>query len=221
MTKHCFVSHCTEPTAGYSTLCESHKRALRRHGDALQDGVTARELKSFIERIAIRKKKNPTNPAWQLLRDRWDALAAHAEATLDGYADGSIAISYERQTAEQLIALRKSVPVDTVMDTALAMFLLLEQRPNRFVSDKAFNFQLARRVRSLTKTNSASHYSLKEGRFKRTYKDAPPKVLNCLAESLKAAFGVAGMRLAELEKKDAEGLKAEKQQFHDALKEMT
>ncbi len=29
------------------------------------------------------------------------------------------------------------------------------------------------------------------------------------------------MRLAELEKKDIEGLKAEKQQLHDALKDMT
>lgn len=108
-----------------------------------------------------------------------------------------------------------------MINTALAMFLLWEQSPSRFMSDKAFNFQLARRVRGLAEANAGSHWSAKEGRIKRTYKDTPPRALECLAESLKVAFGVAGMRLAELEKKEAEGLKAERQQLNDALKEMS
>jgi len=221
MTQRCTALHCAEPVAGYSTLCESHKRTLRRHGHALQKGITALELKPFQDRISARRAKNSANPTWELLRDRWGALTAHAKATLDVYATGSPAISYERQTAEQLGTLRSTVPVDIVIDTALAMFLLFEQSPHRFMSDKAFNFQLARRVRGLAEANSVSHYSATEGRIKRTYRDTPPRVLDCLAESLKVAFGVAGMRLAELEKKEVEGLKAEKQQLHDALKDMT
>jgi hypothetical protein len=219
MTKRCAALHCAEPVAGYSTLCESHKRTLRRHGHALQKGITALELKPFQDRITARRAKNPANPTWGLLRGRWEALTAHAKATLDAY--GSPAISYERQTAEQLGVLRTTVPVDAVIDAALAMFLLWEQSPHRFMTDKAFNFQLARRVRGLAEANSGSHYSASEGRIKRTYKDTPPRVLDCLAESLKVAFGVAGMRLAELEKKDVEGLKAERQQLNDALKEMS
>ena len=221
MTKRCTALHCAEPVSGYSTLCESHKRTLRRHGHAQQIGITVHELKPFQDRISARRAKNPANPTWELLRGRWEALTTHAKATLDTYAKGSPAISYERQTAEQLGTLRGTVPVDVVIDTNLAMFLMWEQCPNRFMSDKAFNFQLARRVRGLAEANTGSHYSAKEGRIKRTYRDTPPRVLDCLAESLKVAFGVAGMRLAELEKKDAEGLKAEKQQLNDALKDMT
>ena len=221
MTKRCAALQCAEPVAGYSTLCESHKRTLRRHGHPLQKGVTVQELKPFQDRIAARRAKNPTNPTWELLRGRWEALTAHAKATLDAYAHGSPAISYERQTAEQLGTLRSTVPVDVVIHTALAMFLLWEQSPSRFMSDKAFNFQLARRLRGLAEANAGSHWSAKEGRIKRTYKDTPPRVLECLAESLKVAFGVAGMRLAELEKKDVKGLKAERQQLNDALKEMS
>jgi len=56
--------------------------------------------------------------------------------------------------------------------------------------------------------------------MKRTYRDVPPRVMECMAESLKMAFGVAGMRLAELDKKDAEGVQAERRQLHDALEEM-
>jgi hypothetical protein len=221
MTKRCTALHCAEPAAGYSTLCESHKRTLQRHGHALQKGVTVQELKPFQDRIAARRAKNPANPAWELLRGRWEALTGHAKATLDAYANGSPAITYERQTAEQLGTLRSTVPVDVVINTALAMFLLWEQSPSRFMSDKAFNFQLARRVRGLAEANAGSHWSAKEGRIKRTYKDTPPRVLECLAESLKVAFGVAGMRLAELEKNDVEGLKAERQQLINALKEMS
>ncbi len=221
MTIRCTALHCAEPVAGYSTLCESHKRTLRRHGHALQTGITALELKPLQERIAARRAKNPTNPTWELLRGRWEALTAHAKATLDAYANGSPAISYERQTAEQLGTLRTTVPVDDVIDTALAMFLLWEQSPLRFMSDKAFNFQLSRRVRGLAEANSGSHYSATEGRIKRTYRDTPPRVLDCLAESLKVAFGVAGMRLAELEKIDKQKMTDKKLELSAALKEMT
>ena len=128
--------------------------------------------------------------------------------------------AYERQAAEQLMTLRDSVPAVTVVDVALAMFAMEAHRPARFKSDKAFDIQLARRVRGLAEVNASSHWNAKEGRMKRTYRDVPPRVLECMAESLKLAFGVAGMRLAELDKKDAEGVQAERQQLHDALAEL-
>lgn len=221
MTQRCTALHCAEPVAGYSTLCESHKRTLRRHGHALQKGVTVQELKPFQDRIAARRAKNPANPTWELLRGRWEALTGHAKATLDVYANGAVAISYERQAAEQLGTLRTTVPVDFVIDTALAMFLLWGQSPSRFMSDKAFNFQLARRVRGLAEANAGSHWSAKEGRIKRTYKDTPPRVLECFAESLKVAFGIAGMRMAELEKTDEQKITDKKMELAAALKEMT
>jgi hypothetical protein len=89
------------------------------------------------------------------------------------------------------------------------------------MSDKAFNFQLARRVHGLAEANTGSHYSVKEGRIKRTYKDTPPRVLDCLAESLKVAFGIAGMRLAELERLDEQKMADKKLELSAALKEMT
>lgn len=221
MIKRCASVHCVEPVSGFSTLCERHKRNQRRHGHAEQKGITVQELKPFQDRITARRIKNPENPTWVLLRGRWTALTGHAKATLAEYASGAVAVSYERQAAEQLVVLLDSVDGDAVIDTALAMFSMWELMPNRFQSDKAFNFQLSRRVRGLADVNKGSHYSVKEGRMKRTYTDIPPRVLECLAASLKVAFGVAGMRLAELDKKDTEGVKVEKQQLNDALKDMS
>jgi hypothetical protein len=148
------------------------------------------------------------------------ALTAHAAASLDSQGAGAISTTYERQTAEQLTALGDTVAGDVVIDTALAMFSMWEQWPTRFKSDKAFIYQLSRRVRALAEVNTGSHWSAKEGRMKRTYRNVPPKTLECFGASLRLAFGVAGMRLAELDKKDAQELLAERQELSDALKDL-
>lgn len=220
MTRQCSVSSCVEHAAGFGALCELHKRTMRRHGHAEQKGITVHELAPFVARVAARRLKNPGNPTWGLLDGRWRALTGHAEATLAAYATGAPAVSYERQTAEQLLVLRDNVEGDAVIDVALAMFAMGEQRPGRFKSDRAFGVQLSRRVRGLARVNAGSHRNPKTGRMKLTYKDTPPRVLDCLAASLKLAFGVAGMRLAELEKKEAEDVMSDRQQLHDALKDM-
>lgn len=221
MKRQCEAVGCRENTTGWSTLCEAHKRAKRRHGHAEQKGVTGYELRPYLKRVAARRAKNAANPLWQLLRDRWAALTGHAEATLAGYASGAAAVSYERQTAEQLMTLRDAVPGDAVIDAALAMYVYGEDRPGRFRSDQAFSYQLARRVRGLARVNAGSHWSAKEGREKRTQRDIPPKVLACLAESLRVAFGVPGLKLAAMDKADAAGLLNERQQVSDAMEEMT
>ena len=215
------VPICSSTTSGYSVHCEAHKRTLSRHGHPEQTSVSSIELKPYLARVAARKSKNPDNPAWTLLQRRWEALTAHAQATLDSLATGKPGPSYERQAAEQLIVLRDSASAQSVIDVALAMFAFGEDRPARFRSDRAFGFQVTRRVRRLAEVNTGSHWSAAEGRMKRTHRDLPPRVLHCIAESLKLAFGVAGIRLAELDKRDAEGLMNERQQLSQALEDMT
>jgi len=221
MKRRCAVAVCGEATSGYSTHCEAHKRTLRRHGHAEQTGVTVHELAPHRRRVEARRARNPSNPTWTLLEARWEALTAHAEATLQAYSAGAVAISYERHTAQQLMRLRDAVPARDVIDTALAMYAIQFERPARFKSDRAFLFQLSRRVRGLADVDAGSRWSPSEGRMKRAYTEVPPRVLTCLGASLQTAFGIAGLRLAELDKKDAERGQAEKSALYDALKELT
>ncbi len=220
MSRRCSVAICGQVTSGFSKHCGTHKRVLRRHGHPEQQGVTVYELAPFTKAVEARRAKNPTNPTWQLLQARWEALTGHAQATVDAYATGTASISYERVTAELLIVLRDGVPADTVVDTALAMFAMEALRSGRFRSDRAFVFELARRVRGLADVNAGSKWDEKQGRMRRTYSEVPPRVLECIGASLQMAFGVAGMRLAELDKKDAEGKQAERVELRDALREM-
>ncbi|HXE23088.1 MAG TPA: hypothetical protein VN617_12255 [Rhodoferax sp.] len=202
MNKQCAATGCQGPTSGYSTYCERHKRAQRRHGHVHQDGVTVPELKPYRDRVAARRKKNPANPAWEILETRWMAVAAHAAETLKGHAAGRPGVRYAVLAADHIQRLADAVPHQVVTETALAMFVMREVQPNRFRSDRAFDFQLARRVRALTDANAGSYYDQGTGKLKRVYRDVLPGTLECLAGSLKEAFGVAGLRLAELDKKD-------------------
>ncbi len=221
MKRRCAVAVCGQATGGYSTMCEAHKRTLRRHGHAEQTGVTVHEIAPHRKRVEARRARNPGNPTWALLDARWESLTSHAEATLQEYHAGAVAITYERQTAQQLLALRDALPAQDVIDTALAMYSVQAERPARFKSDKAFLFQLSRRVRGLAEVNAGSRWSVPEARMKKTYTEVPPKVLMCLGASLQTAFGIAGLRLAELDKRDAESHQAERKQLHDALRELT
>ena len=218
MSRPCAIVACGKHASGYSTQCELHKRNMRRHGHPEQSGVTVHDLRPFLEAIAARRAKNPSNPTWQLLARRWQAVTGHAEAILAASAAGAVCVSYERQTAAQLLILRDSVPDRVVIDTALAMFGFQERRPSRFKSDKAFAFQLARRIRGLARVNAGAHTDARSGCVKRTYRDTPPRVLACLAATLTAAFGVAGLQIAKLDAADAVSGDAERQQLHEALR---
>jgi hypothetical protein len=153
-----------------------------------------------------------------LLAGRWQAITGHAEAILAAAAAGAAGASYERQAATQLLILRDFVPDRVVIDTALAMFGFQERRPSRFKSDKAFAFQLSRRIRGLARANAGAHTDARSGRVKRTYTDIPPRVLACLAATLTAAFGVAGLQIAKLDAADAVSGDVERQQLHEALR---
>ncbi|MBA3596222.1 MAG: hypothetical protein H0W40_02435 [Methylibium sp.] len=220
MRRQCSVSSCRQQATGFSTHCDAHKQTLRRHGHAEQKGVTVHELRPYQERIRERRAKNPGNPTWALLERRWEALTAHAEATMARYAAGTPAITHERQTAEQLLTLRDSTSKDAVIDTVLALFAMNAHRPTRFQSDKAFRFQVARRVRGLAIANAGLSRDAKSGRLKRTYRDTPPRAMECLAASLESAFGVAGLRLAELDMREATTGEAERRQLAAALKDL-
>lgn len=220
MSKQCAVAGCTATTSGYSTFCERHKRTQRRHGHPAQDGITVHELQPYRDRIAVRRAKNPANPTWDILLQRWAAVAGNAETVLKAHAEGKPGSAYVAQAAHHIKQLAATVPDALVMEAALAMFLMRESQPRRFQSDRAFDFQLSRRVRALSDANAGTYFDHATGKTKRVYRDVLPGTLMALAEPLKAAFGVAGLYLAELDQRDEKSTTAKKMELVTALKEM-
>lgn len=217
MTKQCAARGCTEPTEGYSTLCPTHRKTHRRHGHHDQSGITAQRLKPYLRRVEARRSKNKDSNAWSLLEARWGALVNQAEATLASWRAGQALVQTQVQAAHQVQTLTGAAQAAAIVDTALAMFLMQDAEPRRFVSDRAFDFQLVRRVRSLAPLNAGSYWNHKEQRTTKVYKDLPPRVIELLGKQLRDAFGLAGLMLAEKERAEEAKKQAAHRQLTEAL----
>jgi len=217
MLMQCRATGCPAAAHGYSTYCQNHKQNLRRHGAPTQNGVTVHELRPYVNLVEIRKAKNPTSEAWTILSARWDVVQDQARATLRRFSEGLAGSRVDRLAAHHLVMVGQSVKPWVVVKTSLALFIMQEQRPTRFATDTAFDFQLVRRVRGLTESNAGAYWDHKEQRSKRVYRDIPPRVIQAMAHPLKAAFGAAGLMLAAKEREDIAKANDERRRLAAAL----
>lgn len=204
-------------TEGYSILCDAHKHVQRRHGHPEQEGITVHRLRPYLRRVEARRAKNKDSNAWALLEARWDALLGHAQATMAQWQSGKAMVKAQVDAAHQVQVLAGAATSTAIVNAALAMFLLRDAEPRRFASDRAFDFQLVRRVRGLAPVNAGSYWNHKTQRTTRVYKDLPPRVVEALGQQLRLAFGLAGFMLAEKERAEEAKKAAEHRQLAEAL----
>lgn len=210
----CRAPGCGARTTRYGRYCNTHKSRLRRHGDAEQKTITKTDLKPYLDLIGRRRRKNPTNPFWAALEQRWTGVCVDAEATI-AVLSTRAGLRSDRQSAQEVLKLQSSCEPQAVIDTTMAMFMMLEMEPRRFRSDDAFRLQLVRRVRGLTETNAGQWFDHRTCKMKRAYRDLPPQTARTMASILAKAFGGGGLTLAKLEQRDWE----ERHRARDALAE--
>lgn len=220
MSKPCSVPLCSTTAAGFGNLCDRHKAIRRRHGHPEQSGVTVQELAPYRKRVKHRMDKNNSNPAWDILGQRWEMIINAAKADEAEIRNGRPFVTYQREAHTELVKLANEVPVDSLIETALAMFLMQEEQPRRFKSDAAFDTQLARRARALTESNAGTYWDEKTKRVKRVYRDISPRTLAVMAQHLKTAFGVAGLYVARLEQQEQQQADSERAALTNALENL-
>lgn len=106
-----------------------------------------------------------------------------------------------------------------IVITALAMFVMWRERPDRFADDRAFRMQLARRVRALSTRHRGSRYVHATGQQQAIYSESTPKAGAILGISWrwlsKPRYSVG--RIEERERRSAEEAK---QTIINAIKEL-
>ena len=121
----------------------------------------------------------------------------------------------------ELVKVSEQTTPEAGWQRVLAVFLLREDDPNRFASEKAFRTQLGRLVRHLADTSRASYYNPRLGRFISVYRDPSPRSAVIVGNLLNEAFGVAGVWVSRQEKAEAAAKEAERRGFYDALRDLT
>ena len=219
--KHCKVPGCTKTVAGHSTMCTGHRQASSRHGHPLQVSVTKHELQPYMRLVKARVAKNAGSELWPMLRQRWDRAMTEAHDCIDLAQSGQPYIRWHMKAADVVREVGGSVPVDDLIETALAMFTYRADQPRRFVDDRAFDFQLCRRIRGRSSRLAGRTWNQKLKRSQIVYRDFPQRVTEVLAVILKDVFGLAGLYVAEKEGAEIQQKVDKARQFTDALQSLT
>ncbi|MBR0991029.1 hypothetical protein JQ580_09930 [Bradyrhizobium japonicum] len=121
---------------------------------------------------------------------------------------------------KELVRLADTASGRDVAVTVIAMYLLQDYDPRLFKNEMGFRTQLVRRVRSLSGT-SFSHWSgASDGRDRRAMKELEPKTAEYLSSLLVRLFGPAGVRVAQLERREEEEQRKERLAYYAALGEV-
>jgi hypothetical protein len=218
MLRTCRAPGCTSPAdSRFAIYCSAHKARQRRHGAVDQAGVTEAALAPYRSRVRARVKRNEGSPLWAQLEARWRTVVDHAQGIREAAERGHVGIAHERKAADEAVKIGTEAEASRVVETALAMFLLLEDQPRRFRSDASFRVQLVRRVRALTDVNAGTYWDDKAGKVRRVYRDLSPRAGLVLGLWLADAFGGAGLHLAKLEERDRDAKERQQQELHAAL----
>lgn len=196
---------CTLPGCGsavlarFSPYCQRHRQAQRRHGHPLQTAIRATEVAPWLRLIAKRQAENPNNEAFAILRGRWDSMVGQALAYQSTADSGTSFVRIESLIAQQLVTVAGSADADTVVRTALALGMHLQDDPRRYISDTAVLYQMARRVLKLAPRSIGRSWDHKKQTSRTFQRDLPARVLERLGVRLNEAFGGAAAQLYAIE----------------------
>lgn len=206
---------CNRKATRYGAYCNSCSSRNRRHGHPLQETITATALKPFRVRVRKRLEKNPKIPPY--LKARWEIVVKSARALAAKRASGQAMHRYTAMAALEIVKLADQADFKDVAETAVAVFLMRfsDDGTRRFRTDRSCAFQLVRRVRACAAVNVGVW------KGKRVYRDFAPRAVPVLSKWLTDVFGLTGVKIAELERRDAAKEQQEKQEFRDAVAAMT
>jgi hypothetical protein len=219
---HCRISACGNVTATrWATYCTKHRNSNRRHGHPDQEAVKKTTIAPYVDSVRQRILRNPTSEAWELIAQRWAVLVNHCSELVAAYGRGQPSQRNHRQAASAILRVSQQATQWQVIETCLAMFLHQDQQPRFYRSDRAFRFQLARRVHGLAETSVGAWFNAKTGKVTKVYRDMAQRTTELLGRYLADAFGVAGLQLARIERTKAQDTQQRTIKLHSAMEALT
>ena len=188
MNRTCKVSGCSKPARSpQGTMCEAHRQRWRRHGDPKQQAVSKHDIEPFVKQVRATIEKDSSGRIEAGLNKLRGLLEAHARSVIAESKRGAMS-GYRLKAAHEMLRVLQNVDAVTCACVIAATYLLQEQNPRRFTSDRGFSFQLVRRFRALTDLNAGTYYNNKTGKVHRVYRDLPAQVTELISRTLIHAY---------------------------------
>jgi hypothetical protein len=199
----------------FTRHCEKHHRALRRHGEALGNAFTKTELAPYWKRVKAKRKATKDAPFWAEVETRWLEMIHNIRGLANGKPGNGIAtyVGWDRRAAQALCKVADAAEPKDVIEVVAAMWLANLEGPRRFISDRHFNFNLVRRVRSLGDTCNAQRWDHLQNRVRRLYHELSPKVVEAAARMILAAMGGAAVHVAQVVIEDEKHVRTKRKAY--------
>ena len=146
----------------------------------------------------------------EVLRQRWAFVLVDCRAYMARWKRGEACHRPTRVASEWLLRAEELAGTDSVITTALSVYVLQGASPGSFRSDAAFRMQLARAIVRLAPPSQTA----RGGTY---YGDIPPRVAAVVTDHVHRSFGVAGLRIAEHEREKERKARESFDKLHEAL----
>jgi len=216
---YCQSPGCRSRATGHSRYCNSHRSRRRRHGHPLQQTITAARVQPYVAHVRNWVARQRRQDIWDAMEGAWAAAVERARATLAEYRSGRASLRHEVQACEDIVRVAEATPKRRIVETVVAMAVMLETEPRAFRSDDALRCQVARRFRGLSDVHCGSYWNNREGRVKRVYRDPKPKAGEALGQILMQHLGSAGPQIVRSEEAERRRAAEARATMHRALAE--
>jgi hypothetical protein len=225
--RYCIVPNCTKQARSSriwgvtSSLCEGHRRRWRRHGDAGQAAITRQELKPLAaaaRRIIARD-----------LSGRLQGVLARLHSSLQDFATGVLSDIEHGQRVPKwtLRGVEQVVKVMTATDpvecacVVSSVFMLCEEQPRRFASQRGFQFELVQAFRKQIDTSWGRYWDEKTNRSKTVYVEITPRCVEAIAAILIHTYAKLASRIITLYQQERTQPMKDKQTIDEVFDALT
>lgn len=213
--RRCRVWGCGLPARSeHAAHCSRHAAVNKRSGDPMQVPVSKKDIRPYVDRAKVLVERHAG--AEEGLRLIHQTLAGLAGDTLRYRESGRPCSKWDVRAADDLKKIVQAIGAVELAAVVGGMFLLQESRPGAFASDRAFRFEMLRRVRSASGALTVPYHDQDTGRLKATtLKTLPLRATEVLAGWLVDAYARFAALLIRKEREERTAM----QRANDILSE--
>lgn len=213
----CKADGCTKRVDGYSSLCESHKRAKARHGHPLQVGIKKTDIKPYIREIESYLSTVSATTAHDSMNDIWTRTVAAAQADIAAAQRGVPFNVHRLQASGAIVSLSEETDSVTIVKLVMAMGFWYEDDKRHWKHDDGFRFQTVRMLLRLNPREAVYKWS-GNTMTRSTFKEVPPRTIEALWSIIDASKLVSyGAEIARRKAKALDAARSKVRAERDAI----
>jgi hypothetical protein len=175
------MNGCDNPRRSlYARYCHVHRNRNRRHGDPrVRAGLRKSELRPYIAEVrSVINRRGRKDKVESGLTQCYRALLEIAREQLQEWSGQIVMPAWRVQAPHEIERVLSDIeqPIEVGI-LVVALHLMREREPRRFVSDRHFTFELVKAFRKLSSVAYGSYWSQDKQKAISIYKDLRPATI--------------------------------------------